>query len=418
MPGESAGLSVGIGTPFQDQIEYLKNKLNLPSQAWDDILSAAHDRAFIVAGAAKADLLQDLHDAVTRGAVDGGGERAFVKDFQAIVAKHGWTGWTGEGTPAGEAWRARIIFQTNMSTSYWAGRYQQMTDPEVLKLHPYWRYIHAEGILHPRPQHLAWHGLTLLATDPFWKTHFPPNGWMCHCRITSVSQAEGERSAKAGLGEAPTGWDAINLKTGEQIGIDKSFGYAPGASAKKPLQELIDSKLISLDAPIGARMWEAMKPVLQQERKAAYEDWLSAVLADPVKRGRTQVVGTISSGLLDSLSAIDITPSTAEIAVNDSVVIGRKAIRHEAAGDALSSQEWLQIPDILASPEQVLFDTRSGHLLYIAASPDQSHAKLAIEFDFLQKKTKGKINLIVSAYKAEIKDILGAIAGGIYEVMK
>jgi hypothetical protein len=414
----NAPLAFGFGTPFQAQIDFLRQKLRLPTERWDDILSAANDRAFIVAGAAKADLLQDLHDAVIRGAADGGGERAFLKDFRAIVAKHGWSGWRGEGTPAGEAWRARIIFQTNMSTSYWAGRYKQMTDPEVLKLHPYWRYIHAEGILHPRPQHLAWHGLTLLATDPFWKTHFPPNGWMCHCRITSVSQAEGERSAKAGLGEPPAGWDAINAKTGEQIGIDRSFGYAPGASVKKPLQELIDSKLISLDAPIGARMWEAMKPFLQQERKAAYKDWLSEVLADPVKRGRTQVVGTISSQLLDSLSAIDITPSTAEIAVNDSVVIGKKAIRHEAAGDALSSQEWLQVPAILASPEQVLFDTRSGHLLYIAASSDQSHVKLAIEFDFLQKKTKGKINLIVSAYKAEIKDILGAIAGGIYKVMK
>jgi len=254
MSATNSTQAFGFGTPFQAQIDYLRNKLNLPTQAWDDITAAAHDRAFIVAGAAKADLLNDLHNAVIRAAADGGGERAFVKDFQAIVAKNGWTGWTGEGTPAGEAWRARIIYQTNMSTSYWAGRYKQMTDPEVLKLHPYWRYIHADGILHPRPQHLAWHGLTLLASHPFWLTHFPPNGWMCHCRVTSVSKAEGERSAKVGLGEPPAGWNQTDPKTGAPVGIDKSFGYAPGANVDTPLRQLVQQKLITYPDAIATAL--------------------------------------------------------------------------------------------------------------------------------------------------------------------
>lgn len=254
MPDSHSSLNVGFGTPFQAQIDYLRNKLNLPTDRWDEITGRAHDRAFIVAGAAKADLLNDLHDAVIRAATDGGGERAFLKDFRAIVAKNGWTGWTGEGTPAGEAWRARIIYQTNMSTSYWAGRYKQMTDPEVLKLHPYWRYIHADGILHPRPQHLAWHGLTLLASHPFWKTHFPPNGWMCHCRATSVTRAEGEASARAGLGEPPVGWNQIDPKSGAPVGIDKGFGYAPGANAKAKLQDLVDAKLMKLTPELGQAM--------------------------------------------------------------------------------------------------------------------------------------------------------------------
>lgn len=418
MTTTTSAQSFGFGTPFEKQIEFLRNKLGLPTERWDDITGSAHDRAFIVAGAAKADLLADLHQAVIKAATDGAGLQAFRKDFKAIVAKNGWTGWTGEGSKSGEAWRTRVIYQTNMATSYAAGRFQQMSDPEVLKLHPYWRYIHSDGVLHPRPQHLAWHGLTLLADHPFWKTHYCPNGWFCQCRITSVSRKEGEASARAGLGDPPDGWDKLDPRTGAQIGIDKGFDYTPGANGKQPLQKFIDDKLINLDAPIGAQMWEVLKPVLEQERKAAYENWLSAVLADPIKRGRTQIVGCISPQLLGSLSAMDITPVTAEIAINDAVVIGKKAIRHAAAGDALSANEWLQLPDMLASPEQVLFDTRSGHMLYVATSSDQRPAKLAIEFDFLQKKSKGEINLIVSAYKAEIKDILGAIAGGIYKVMK
>jgi hypothetical protein len=129
-------INVGFGTPFEVQVNYLRQKLALPTQRWDDIQGRAHDRAFVVAGAAKADLLADLHQAVIQAASEGRGLAAFRKDFKAIVAKNGWTGWTGEGSKEGEAWRTRVIYQTNMASSYAAGRHAQMSDPEVLKLHP------------------------------------------------------------------------------------------------------------------------------------------------------------------------------------------------------------------------------------------------------------------------------------------
>ena len=75
----------GFGTPFAEQIAFLRAKLNLPTERWDDITRAAHDRAFIVAGAAKADLLTDLRGAVDQ-AVQGGSLGQFRKDFDRIVA--------------------------------------------------------------------------------------------------------------------------------------------------------------------------------------------------------------------------------------------------------------------------------------------------------------------------------------------
>lgn len=242
---ELPALAVGFGTPFQAQIDYLRQKLRLPSERWDEIAAAAHDRAFVVAGAAKADLLADLHQAVIKAAEGGAGLQAFRKDFKSIVARHGWTGWTGEGTKEGVAWRTRVIYQTNMATSYAAGRHAQMSDPEVLKLHPYWRYLHSDGVLTPRPLHLAWHGLTLRHDHPFWKTHYPPCGWGCQCRVTSVTRLEGQASARAGLDEPPAGWDQINPKTGAPVGIDKGFDHAPGASMDMPLRQMVQDKLIA-----------------------------------------------------------------------------------------------------------------------------------------------------------------------------
>lgn len=241
-----AALMFGFGTPFQEQLDFLRQKLALPTNQWDDIQRAAHDRAFVVAGAAQAAMLADLQNAVIKAAAEGKGLAEFRKDFKSIVQKHGWTGWTGEGTKAGEAWRTRVIYQTNMATSYAAGRYQQLTEPAFLKLHPYWRYIHREGAINPRPQHLAWHGLTLRHDHAFWATHFAPNGWGCGCRITPVTQSEGRRSANAGLDEPPAGWDKPDPQTGAPVGIDKGFDYAPGQNRTNLDRMLLDPKLKQL----------------------------------------------------------------------------------------------------------------------------------------------------------------------------
>ncbi|MBV5296331.1 MAG: head morphogenesis protein [Curvibacter lanceolatus] len=231
-----------------------------------------------MAGVAKADLLYDLHQAVIDTAEAGGGVRQFQDQFQAIVAKHGWTGWTGEGSPEGEAWRARTIYQTNMATSYAAGRYQQLMDPDFLKLRPYWRYIHSDGVMHPRPWHLAWHGFTARYDHPFFQTHFCPNGWGCQCRIVAVSQKEFEASVRAGLNELPKGWDQIDPKTGAQVGIDKGFDYAPGAARDTSLRQMVQDKMIKYPDGIATALSRELNRYVSASADVA--SYVSAVLAD------------------------------------------------------------------------------------------------------------------------------------------
>ena len=230
----------GVRQQFQEQIDFLRRKLNLPSESWRDIQSAAHDRAFVVAGATKADLLHDLRKAVDQ-AVQGGSIGEFRKNFAEIVAKHGWTGWTGEGTKAGEAWRTRVIYQTNLMTSYAAGRRAQLLDPDLVERRPFWRYVHNDSVTHPRPQHKRWGDmkLTLRHDHPFWETHFPPNGWGCKCRVVAVA-APGDGDGT----EPPEGWAQTDPATGAPVGIDEGWGYAPGARADSELRSFVQDKLI------------------------------------------------------------------------------------------------------------------------------------------------------------------------------
>ncbi|MDR1351248.1 MAG: hypothetical protein LBJ59_10860 [Zoogloeaceae bacterium] len=219
--------------------------MNLPTRRWNDIEAAAHDRAFVVAGAMEADLLDDLRKAVEKGILEGTDLEQFRRDFREIVERHGWRGWTGEGTKAGEAWRTRVIFETNMTASHAAGRWEQLTDPDVLEAMPYWRYVHDDGVLNPRPQHLAWDGLTLRHDHPFWQTNFPPNGWGCHCTVEAMTSPEAGDPT-----EPPAGWDEPDGK-GRLPGVDRGFAYAPGASVSENLRRIVEEKAAKLPAQLA-----------------------------------------------------------------------------------------------------------------------------------------------------------------------
>ncbi|MBR2978871.1 MAG: hypothetical protein IKC51_02920, partial [Myxococcaceae bacterium] len=98
--------------------------------------------------------------------------------------------------------RARAIFETNLRTSWAAGRFAQMD--EIKSERPFWQYRHG-GSAQPRPEHLAWDGLILHADHPWWRTHYPPNGFGCTCHVVCLSAREVDREWKkaGGKGNPP-----------------------------------------------------------------------------------------------------------------------------------------------------------------------------------------------------------------------
>lgn len=278
---------------FQEQVDFFRRKISLPTEKWTDIWQAAHDRSFVVAGAMKADLLDDLRRAVDKGIEQGTTLESFRDDFRQIVFNRGWTGWTGEGTTGGFNWRTKVIYETNLRTSYAAGREAQLADHGLQKLLPFRRYVHNDSVLHPRPQHLAWNGLTLPHDHPFWATHSPPNGWGCRCRVTAVAAPR-----KGDATKPPAGWDALDEKTGAPVGIDKGWGYAPGASVRDELRALVGAKVAKLPEPLGKALEKDMAsmetPAKIAAREAAfrrlvpdYDVWVKEVRGILAKRGES-----------------------------------------------------------------------------------------------------------------------------------
>jgi phage-Barnase-EndoU-ColicinE5/D-RelE like nuclease2/Phage Mu protein F like protein len=215
--------------PFQEQIDYFRQKVNLPTARWDQLLGGMHARAFTVAGATREDVLSDFRAAVDKAIADGTTLEDFRKDFDGIVAR---TGWSYKGS---RGWRTGVIYRTNVRTAYQAGRYAQMTDPDVLAERPYWRYRHGDSVV-PRPQHLAWNGLVLPADDPWWKAHFPPNGWGCSCSVEPLTRRELASTGKKGPDRAPDDgiyrWtDSAGKQHTIPKGIDPGWNYNVGEAA-------------------------------------------------------------------------------------------------------------------------------------------------------------------------------------------
>lgn len=222
------------GIPFQEAIDFLAGKVNLPTRRWDDLQHAGHVRGFSVAGVVRDDMVADFRAAIEKARRDGTGFNAFRKDFDAIVERTGWQYFShGKTEEERRAWRAHIIYTTNMRTSYMAGRWSQLTDPDVLRYRPYLQYVHS-GALHPRELHLSWNGMVLMANDPAWRIMYPPNGWGCGCDVEALSERELRALGKTAPDPSPDlgAYQDTDPRTGQPEtrypGIDRGWAYNVG----------------------------------------------------------------------------------------------------------------------------------------------------------------------------------------------
>lgn len=252
-----------LSLPFRDAISFFRQKVSLPTESWDDLWKGMHSRAFVVAGATKAELVGDLRKAVDRAISQGTTLAEFRKDFDSIVETHGWN------YKGGRNWRSAVIYDTNLSVAYDAGHYKARNDPAVLAARPYLRYL-ASRSAHPREEHIRWYNLVLPYDHPFWETHTPRNGWGCKCGVTTVSerelaelQAEFEDSGTPIRTKAPKleTYDYVNRKTGEiskvPKGIDPGWDYNPGKAA---WGKQLSQKAMSEYQGMKADAWEVLTP--------------------------------------------------------------------------------------------------------------------------------------------------------------
>lgn len=351
--------------PFAEQLTAFRLRLGdlVPTSAWDDLQRSAHDRAFMVAGATKADLLQDLASAVDKAIAEGTGLEAFKRNFHAIVEKHGWHGWTGEGTPKGEAWRMRTIYRTNMRTSYMAGRLAQLRDGGF----PFLVYRHG-GSAEPRLHHLAWDGLILEADHEFWLQHFPPNGWGCSCDVYGARSIAGavRRGGKPSV-RLPDNWNKLDPKTGAPAGISKGWDYAPGHTVSETIVQFRD-KLESLNERPSTDLIQSWL------QGGPFETWLKDPQGNfPLVRLKPDDAKAIGSQRL----VADISPQT--------------AVKQLREHPELAAAEYLNAQAVVSNATHRIQDSPRG-MIFVLAEDSGGHVLVV-------KATKSGQGLFITSFR-------------------
>lgn len=206
---------------------------------WRDVWKEEHARAFTVAKAMQDDVLQTIRDELDKAMAEGRTLDQFRADLKPRLVKLGWWGTqidrdpqTGElkEVKLGSAHRLRTIFDTNMRTSYAAGRWARIQ--RTKRAFPYLEY---RQIQRPskRDTHEPYHSIILPVDHPAWERIFPPNGFYCGCSVRQMSERMLKREGKSVTTDFELEeFDWHNERTGEieklPLGLSPGFDSNPG----------------------------------------------------------------------------------------------------------------------------------------------------------------------------------------------
>ena len=173
------------GNPPKEALAYFRAKGFKVGFDYRDVWREEHATAFTVAKAMDMDVLESIRNEVDKALAEGRTFTEFKRDLQPTLERLGWWGRkemtdpvTGEvrEVQLGSPRRLKTIYNANLRTARAAGQWERIQRNK--QTHPYLLYRLGPSENH-REQHQRWNGLLLPVDDPFWASHFPPNGWNC-----------------------------------------------------------------------------------------------------------------------------------------------------------------------------------------------------------------------------------------------
>lgn len=392
-----ADLSYAFNLPPRDAVAWFESKHLRISRRWTDVWQEAHSRAFTVAGMTRLDLLRDVRAALSTVLREGKGEDWFRDTLAPTLRSRGWTGRrtairpdTGEVVVTGRdlPTRLSLIYFQNVQTAYMAGRYRGML--ANVDARPYWQYI-AVLDSRTRPHHRALHGRVFRWDDVFWKTHYPPNGWRCRCRVRALSaeDMEGEGLTVSSGAEGMVSRD-VELRMigpdGEPVTVtrqvwgyrdpesrdlihwtDVGFSYHPGAAAfgvDAVLAQKMD--LVKSDA-LYAEVVQAMNNA--PARQAAFAGRVRQLLREQRKTGAAVVVGFVQPEVVAAAVAAGLEPARIAVMTDEKILHAGRRV-HEEKGTAPTTQQYLTLARHFADPEAVYWDATHRNALYVFPDAD------------------------------------------------
>lgn len=379
-----------------DARRFLSRKAVVETEKWDDLKWGEHSHAFTVAHSTYGGALEDIFQALNQAWNNGESYQIFAKNLRGIMEKRGWYGRQDKGPEDKDYsnWRTKLIYHVNMRTAYSAGHYrQQLRGAEG---RPIWVW-HSKLIGKNRRQdHVAMHGKAFRYDDPFWNTHYPPDGWGCECSVVTQSEAGAEREGIEVLSSGSDGQPpSLMGPDGRAVDWDsftpEEWRYNPGREAFAPnfskyqalaqtrlsdgrtaLRHVVDRYRADMD---GTRLTQGeFKTLVDRMNEKDY-----------VPQGIQYQVGNLEASRADALMKEGVADS--KVMADDKALYHGTADKNER--QRLSKEQFEDVYRLFQEPEKI-FENRT---------PD--HPVNGREFHFVKDNGDGRTLIAVFRQKSK-----------------
>lgn len=438
-------LNALFNSPPEDAIAYLKSKGFKIGWDWHETLDEAHSRAFTVAKVARIDLLQDIRKSLITALEQGQNLEQWKAAITPTLQQKGWWGKQTVINPVGieqtvqlgSPRRLKTIFDTNVHKSLAAGRYKALM--ATVDTRPLWEWVHI-SITNPRKTHLARNGETRHYDDPFWQYAYPPTEWGCKCKVRArrasdadaldlnvvETQPEDIEQHQVVIGKSSfTGQDAVATQTRIRIkqadGQVTYFSPAVGFNSHPASSYLLDVELTKRAADLlGAQkgLEQVQQMLLSQPRLKAHEAFVKNAISFGKQQNKTSTVGVISLRDIEFLTKKNVAVESPILTISDHLLVGQKAKRHGAAGNAPTLIEWLVLPEDITRLDRVLWDVSNESMLYLLPVMAEDLSGYTDEFLKLSIRSKNGVMEIVSIFKVQKRAIVDGLNANFYEVIR
>lgn len=423
-------------------VDYLKAKGYNITWNWQEQLEEAHARAFTVAKATRAEILETLHQATTEAISQGISEREFIKNLEPKLREMGWWGkqvvvdslGRAEEVQLGSPRRLRTILRTNKLTAYHAARYaQQMANADE---QPYWQYI-AVRDSRTRASHLALHGKIYRYDDPIWEVFYPPNDWGCRCRVRALSEFSVNRkglSVSKSNGEIETDWvlAGVDKRSGEETHTKISrFKTDKGTiTTGAGWNYNVGKAAVGSDIAVIRKLQGFQNRQLRQEtiqainnssaRHLAFENWVKANLGKRGASSRYITAGIVNEAIAEKVAELSDGQKFSQrvLVMSEKSLEHANSEKHHQTGVGLTVEEYASASKIIASPELVLWDKHRRHDNLIYINKDRTIKVVVDAPNKAKLKPNEKLDAIINIYKVNMDDVIKEINGGNYIIIQ
>jgi hypothetical protein len=339
---------------------------------------------------------------------------SFKKNIKPVLQQKGWWGKKETTDPlTGETVNAQLgsdrrIYRVNMRSAYQKGQYERTMASD---LHPYLMYRIGSSV-HHREEHVSWDGLILPKDDPWWDSHFPPNGWGCKCYTRAITEARKKQYEENGIPTAPrldgSGGGNVPAKTQappvtyktyfnerkgtiEQVpeGIDPAFNWNQGKMERSitAYENLVQKTREKMPEQFDLIVSSIIK---NEVNKTGFYGFIENALKREQDRQHTAPAGFLDSKIMGFLEKKGVGLGDHSIVILESKLVNDKKYtgKHTRMGNAPTKEDWYNLLDWLMDAP-VFWDAAHKGLVYLARLDGGRYMKITVDLSLANEIHRG-----------------------------